>query len=122
MPDETTEPATVPVTNTAGTHVWLRYPATGGEWECPRDVADLYVRDRGWEYMAAAPDTTWDNLTDQTGFDPAEHTVPEVNEHLEKFAEVSPGEANRVLELEKAGQNRSTVIDPLPDPSGDGDN
>jgi hypothetical protein len=33
-----------------GTHVWLRNPETGGEWECPNDEGLItYYTARGWE-------------------------------------------------------------------------
>lgn len=107
--------------NAAGTHVFLRHPETGGEWECPVGVAQTYVDVRGWEY-AAPIDHSLDGLFDessaegdlQTGFDPAEHTVDEVNAYLEMHAHAAPGEVARVLALEEAGQNRKTVVDPRP--------
>jgi hypothetical protein len=40
-------------------------------------------------------------------FDPGEHTVDEVNEHL---AISMPGEVSRVLEAERAGQARVTLL------------
>lgn len=114
-----------PVLNEAGTHVWLRYPPTDATWACPLDVADFYLG-RGWEY-SAAPGPTVEGLFDQstaegpnqTGFDPADHDVDEVNDHLAKYADASPGEVERVLELERAGQNRKTVVDPRPAPTDD---
>lgn len=108
-----------PVLNVAGTHVWLHNPETGGTWECPVDAAEVFVEKRAWEY-ADAPDTSADGLFDestaegeaQTGFDPSAHTVEEVNAHLALHADSTPGEVERVLELERAGKNRTTVVDP----------
>lgn len=40
-------------------------------------------------------------------FDPNEHTVAEVQEHL---AEADPSEAEQILEAEKAGKARKTVL------------
>lgn len=110
------------VLNAAGTHVWMQNPETGGTWECPVDYAETAV-DRGWVYTEAYDDSL-DGLFDQpgtgpgeeleggaiqTGFDPSEHTVAEINDHLAQHAESAPGEVERVLELERAGQNRTTV-------------
>ena len=39
------------VLNTAGTHVWMCNPDTGGVWECPLDYADIAVR-RGFVHRA----------------------------------------------------------------------
>lgn len=39
-------------------------------------------------------------------FDPADHTVAEVNAHVEK---ADPDEARRVLNLERAGKARQSV-------------
>jgi hypothetical protein len=108
-----------PTLNNAGTHVWLHNPKTGGSWECPVDAAETLVKYLDWEY-AGAPDESFDGLFEestaegeaQTGFDPAEHTVEEVNAHLALHAESAPGEVERVLELERAGKDRTTVVDP----------
>lgn len=104
------------------THVWVQHEETGGTWQCPADylpVAEL----RGWQIIDA-PDTDLDGLFDepvdgveQTGFDPSEHSVKEVNEHLAEHAEQAPGEVERVLELERAGKDRATVTDPRTIPS-----
>jgi hypothetical protein len=45
--------------------------------------------------------------SEQGGFDPAEHTVPEVKEHL---SEADESEAARVLAEEEAGRQRKTLI------------
>lgn len=106
--------------NADGTHIYVRHCETGSQWECPVDylpVAQL----RGFE-PCAPRDASLDGLFDdstaegesQTGFDPAEHTVDEVNEHLAKYAEATPGEVERVLELERAGKNRSSIQPPAP--------
>lgn len=111
--------------NSAGTHVYVRNVETGGEWECPVDylpVAEL----RGFEPCEprdGALDGLFDDTTAegaaQTGFDPADHNVDEVNAHLAAHAESSPGEVVRVLELERAGKNRSTIVDPRTSPGDD---
>lgn len=111
--------------NDAGTHVHVIHEETGGRWECPIDylpVAQL----RGWQ--PTEPEVhDLDGLFDessaegdqQTGFDPAEHTVEEVDAHLALHAEATPGEVVRVLDLERAGKNRKTItvpdgFDPIP--------
>jgi hypothetical protein len=43
---------------------------------------------------------------DAEGFDPGEHTVAEVEEYLEQH----PDERDAVLELERSGKNRTTLI------------
>lgn len=113
--------------NEGGTHVHVRHSETDAVWECPIDYLPV-AQARGWEPTTAPePDVSglFDAATaegsEQTGFDPAEHTVDEVNEHLSQHAEDSPGEVARVLTLERAGKNRVTIVDPLlgVDPSGD---
>lgn len=95
--------------NDAGTHVHVRHQVHGGVWECPSDFLAA-AREQGWEPYDPADDTTPPKV--ESGFDPAEHTVPQVNAHLEAHAEDSPGEVARVLELEAAGKNRSGIKDP----------
>lgn len=54
-------------------------------------------------------------MTEQTNegtFDPADHTVAEVNEYL---ATADDAERQRVLDAEKDGQNRSSVKAPTTD-------
>jgi hypothetical protein len=100
------------------THVWVKHEETGGVWACPAEylpIAEL----RGWEPVDA-PDDSLEGLFDPsplgresepepTGFDPDQHTVKEVQEHIAKHRENAPGEVERVLELERAGQNRTTI-------------
>lgn len=109
-----------PIHNAAGTHVYVRNAASGDEWECPNDYLEVALQ-RGFE-LTAPRDKSLDGLFDestaepagqQTGFDPAKHTVDQVNAHLVEHAASSPGEVVRVLELERAGKNRVTVVDPL---------
>ena len=95
--------------NDAGTHVYTLSP-DGEEWECPVDYLPVALA-RGFE-LVEPRDKSLDGLFDQTGFDPADHTVAEVNEHLVAHAASAPGEVARVLSLEQAGQNRSTIVDP----------
>lgn len=101
--------------NDAETHVWLHNPATGGLWECPVDLADLYVTRLGWEY-GEPRDGSLDGLVDepveQTGFNPSEHTAAEVSDYLALHADETPGEVSRVLELERADKNRKSVVVP----------
>jgi hypothetical protein len=117
--------AAKPVFNEAGTHVWLYNPMTDAYWECGPEAAEVYTGNAAWDwqYATEAPGENADGLFDestaegeaQTGFDPAEHTVEEVNEHLELHAESAPGEVDRVLELERAGKDRKTIVDPRGD-------
>lgn len=108
-----------PVTNEAGTHIWLHNADTDGTWECPAEAAPLFVEHRGWEYTDA-PGFSMSDLFDAstaeaepTGFNPADHDVKEINKYLEVNLG-SPGEIERVLALEAAGQDRATVKDPRP--------
>lgn len=48
----------------------------------------------------------------EEGFDPADHTVPEVEEHL---AESTVAEQERVLAAERDGKERKTLIGDDPD-------
>ena len=116
-----------PIHNEAGTHVFVRNTSSGDEWECPNGYLEVALA-RGFE-LTVPRDKSLDGLFDestaepagqQTGFDPAEHTVDEINEHLAMHADSSPGEVERVLELEKAGKDRKTVVDPR-HPVGDED-
>lgn len=109
-----------PVLNSAGTHIWLAHPETGGVWEAPKDVAATFVEHAGWQYTTAPGEdlsevfanSTAEGET-QTGFDPNEHTVDEINKHL-LANQHAPGEIDRVLALEAAGQGRTSVKDPRP--------
>lgn len=95
------------------THVRLSNPETGGVWDCPADVVDVY-KARGWEETdKALPEELIDTTTDfqASDFDPADHTVAEVNEHL---ANSDPNEVERVLGLEASGKNRSSIAAPKP--------
>lgn len=104
--------------NSAGTHVHVVHSETGGRWECPLDYLPT-AKLRGWEPtepetddLAGLFDDSSAEGEEQTGFDPAEHSVDEVSAHLAKHAEASPGEVERVLDLERGGKNRKTVVVP----------
>lgn len=106
--------------NDSGTHAWVKHNESGGVWACPIDYLDV-AKLRGWE-PTDAPDTSLDGLFDsseQTGFDPSKRTVDEVNAHLAKHADSAPGEVARVLELERNGKDRATVVDPRLTDTGD---
>lgn len=114
-----------PVHNEAGTHVFVRNTSSGDEWECPNDYLPVALK-RGFE-LTEPRDKSLDGLFDestaepegqQTGFDPAAHNVDEVNAHLLAHVASSEGEVERVLALEVAGKNRTTIHDPR-DPAGD---
>lgn len=101
-----------------GTHVHVIHQETGGRWECPVDYLPV-AQQRGWE-PAEPEDASLDGLFDeasaegkeQTGFDPAEHNADDVTAHLALYAESTPGEVVRVIELERAGKNRKSVVVP----------
>lgn len=112
---------TEPVYNAAGTHVFTTSP-TGAEWECPADYLPVALS-RGFT-LAEPRDKSLDGLFDdstaegagQTGFDPGKASVKAVNAHLAGHL-AAPGEIERVLALEEAGQNRLDVKDPRPTPT-----
>jgi hypothetical protein len=100
--------------NAAGTHI-LTVSPTGDRWDCPPDYLPVALL-KGFKLAEPddAPDLTGlqDQEPEQTGFNPADHTVAEVNEHLALHAESSPGEVVRVIELERAGKNRTSIAVP----------
>lgn len=100
--------------NAAGTHVLVHNPETGGRWECPPDHLPVALA-RGWELAGPAEEDLtglYDVEPEQTGFDPAAHSAADVNDYLALHAEKSPGEVVRVLELERAGKDRKSVVAP----------
>lgn len=109
MPD----PDKLPL-NETGTHV-LTVAPSGVAWECPIGYLET-AREHGYkvvgedEYDAAA---NAEFLAIANPFNPADHTVVEVNEHLaQAFAAGNVEEVERVLDAEAAGQDRSTINDP----------
>jgi hypothetical protein len=101
--------------NAAGTHVLVYNPETDGRWECPPDYLPVALA-RGFELAGPAEDDYAGLFDDaepqQTGFDPTEHTAAEVTDYLALHAEQSPGEVMRVLEAERAGKDRKSVVAP----------
>lgn len=75
-----------------------------------------YYRDKGWEkvsddtptYVEAAINEEADAYRARVEFDPAAHTVGEVAAHI---ADAPEAEVARVVEAEKAGKARKTVIE-----------
>lgn len=92
--------------NEAGTHILMKNPETGGVWAAPPDAIP-YLELRGWEPTTAEENILAGLVDDQ--FDPSETSAKAVSEHL---ASASPEEVNRVLELERAGKNRKSVVVP----------
>jgi hypothetical protein len=94
-----------------GAHVWMRHPETGGVWQSPLDFADT-AEEQGWVYTDPAGEQPADFVPAPaavaTDFDPDEHTVAEVNAHLEKYADHAE-EVQRVLAAERAGRSRTTI-------------
>lgn len=124
-----------PYLNDTGTHVHVVHSETGAHWDSPVDYLPA-ARRLGWEpadsdvdplegLVDVIPGTA--EVIEQTGFDPAEHTVDEVNDHLAAHADQSPGEVARVLELEAAGKARVGITegphaaDPDANPDDDAD-
>lgn len=91
-----------------GTHTWIKNPETGGVWECPNGVLELYLEKRGWE-LTNEPVDEGPQLAEATQFDPTQHTVAEVNEYLDGLQD-SPEEHSRVIALEIAGKNRTSIV------------
>ncbi len=88
-------------------HTWLRNPETGGVWSCPNGLVEHY-KERGWEDSDPPGEQVVGVLKDaapEPEFDPAEHTVAEVEDHLEQ----NPDDVHRVLQAEHAGKNRVTI-------------
>jgi len=75
-----------------------------------RDVApdeQIEVSDAVWA-QHAWPETVWAEVAvPRSVFDPADHTVAEVNAHLEK---ADDDERERVLAAERAGQARKGIL------------
>ncbi len=91
-------------------HTSMRHSEHGGEWEAPTALVDYFTA-RGWEVMDDSPapadsaDAEAADTGEAAGFDPAAHTVAEVEEHVA----TNPDDADRVLEAERAGKNRVTL-------------
>jgi hypothetical protein len=100
-------------------HTWLRNPDTGGIWACPNRLVDHY-KDRGWVdsdppeeeqptvgEFASAADAPAPATKDEPQFDPATHTVAEIEEHLAEH----PDDAERVVEAEEASDKpRKSIV------------
>jgi hypothetical protein len=86
------------------THVWLYNPETRGVWECPVDYEST-ARARGW--VDTDPPGEEEAAEAEVAFDPSEHTVAEVAEHLADH----PEDAEQVAEAEQAGKDRVGVAD-----------
>jgi hypothetical protein len=99
------------------THVRMENPDTGGVWDCPVDYLPT-AKARGWiesdkplagegeEYPepVAEADVEADEEA-ELEFDPSEHTVAEVEDHMAE----NPDDAERVLDAERAGKNRVSI-------------
>ena len=74
-----------------------------------------YYRDKGWEkvsddtptYSEAALNEEGDAFRARVEFDPSAHTADEVVEHI---ASAPEAEAARVIEAEKSGKARKSVV------------
>lgn len=98
--------------NAAGTHVRVYNPETDGHWDCPEGYLEVALA-RGFELDGPLPEVDLTGLFDEAPlFDPAEHGVKEVSEHLAAHAETDPGEVERVLGLERSGKNRKSIAVP----------
>jgi hypothetical protein len=98
--------------------LWVRVenPETGGVWDCPVDYLPV-AKARGWvesdkplpgegqEYPEPAAAVFVVDFDAPGEFDPSEHTVAEVEDHLAEY----PDDADRVLDAERAGKNRVTL-------------
>lgn len=95
--------------------VRLENPETGGVWDAPLDYAPI-ARARGWvdsDKPVDDEDTTRDSAVSPAdvpaGFNPDEHTVAEVNDYLDALPDDKADERDRVVELERAGKNRTGI-------------
>jgi hypothetical protein len=102
-------------------HTWMKHSETGGEWPCPTVLVQHYEQ-LGWEVMdhppeeqqpaidgfgsaADAPEPATKDPVEQ--FDPAEHTVAEVQEHLAEH----PEDTEQVVEAEQASDSpRKSIV------------
>jgi hypothetical protein len=77
------------------THTTMYHPESGGIWDCPDDVVEEF-KAKGW---VDAEDSS------PPKYDPADHSVKEVLAYIEEH----PDDADRVLEAEAAGKNRTSI-------------
>jgi hypothetical protein len=89
-------------------HTWMRHSDHGGEAQLPTALIDHFEA-RGWVVMDEPPVEDEGHLKDaaeaEAEFDPSEHTVAEVQDHMAEY----PDDADRVLDAEAAGKNRVTL-------------
>jgi hypothetical protein len=102
-------------------HTWMKHSETGGEWECPTVLIEHYER-LGWVVMDSPPEEQLPAVGEFASaadapapatkdpaveFDPAEHTVAEVKEHLAEH----PEDAEQVVEAEQASDTpRKSIV------------
>jgi hypothetical protein len=100
-------------------HTWMRHTDHGGQWEAPTVLVKHYEQ-LGWEVMdhpptepqpaidgfVSAADAPAPATKDEPTFDPADHTVAEVEEHLAEH----PDDEQRVVEAEEASEHPRTSI------------
>lgn len=98
--------------NETGTHV-LTVAPSGVPWECPLGYLET-AKSHGYvvvdqdEFQAQV-----EGQSNDTPFDPDAENVDVVNRHLQDaFAAGDVTEIERVLAIEAAGKNRSTITDP----------
>lgn len=114
MVDDT--PGTLPLNDT-GTHVHVYNAETGGYWDCPISYLAT-ARQRGWEPAERIDEGQPINAiadaqpVEAPLYDPANDDVDGVSGHLALYAEIDPGEVERVLDLERNGKNRKTITVP----------
>jgi hypothetical protein len=120
----------------SATHVRVENPDTGGVWDCPADYLPVALA-RGWvesdkplpgegeEYPAAVEEVDEEAEAElakaQAPFDPADHTVAEVQDYLDTHGDSPPGEGDRVLDAERAGKNRVTLTGDDAEEDSDGE-
>lgn len=106
--------------NDTGTHVHVHNAETGGYWDCPISYLST-ARQRGWEPVERPVDEGQpiNAIADAVSvepviFDPSAPgvTADAVSAHLAAHAEADPGEVERVLGIERAGKNRTTITVP----------
>lgn len=98
---------TAPVQGFTGKVVGVAF--TDGRGETDNEAALAYFARHGYTIEQGEPEPE--------EFDPAEHTVEEVRDYLDNLpdedAEAHDAEVARVVEAEKAGKNRTTLLESI---------
>lgn len=103
--------------NDTGTHVLTEAPS-GVLWECPLGYLET-AKANGYTVVGAKVAEAHQQIGIPL-FDPADHTVEQIDQHLAEAAENGDvDEIERVLAAEAAGKNRTSITDPTGTPPTD---